>query len=319
MNQHPLQLAFEHLDDEASVDFRDALLARLLSDLGEPATARESGVPVGTEQQNGDEIELFDNLPEITVVGLKTRSRSGARLVSIAAAIVAILGIAVVTVRGPGRAGVDTRRDRAIAEAALLTADMVDRHWTGAAHRFDALTSRVAADLAATIPECVPYVDYAFDSPRREAATAGRVLVDENRQYLFQWVYVFSTEDAASRVMDKISEPSFVTCFNRLSEASFPVLVPGYTSTMTTVEASPITPYGDRQVVFGTYATSDLNPYPPPVFPTRTVNVFVQVGRGIVYVNPTPDFHENSDPHGDVDIAISAAVNALADALEARV
>jgi hypothetical protein len=299
MNRHPVSVALDRLDEEASAEFRDSLRAQLLFELAAPAAA-------------------VDDPPEITVTLFRSTGQRRSGLLRVAAAILAIAAAAVALVsRGPEPPGVDTSRDSAIANAALLTPDMVDQQWTGVTHTFDTFTSRRAADLAATVPECARYVDYAFDSPRRDAATAGGVLFSDARAYLFQWVYVFPTEEAASRVMDMISEPSFLACFNGFSEASYPVLVPGHTATMTTVAAPSIAPHGDRQVVFDTHSTGELF----PIFSDLSVeyvNVFVQVGRGIVYVNPIRDFHNGLDAHGPVEIAVSAAVNALTDALAAR-
>ena len=45
------------------------------------------------------------------------------------------------------------------------------------------------------------------------------------------------------------------------------------------------------------------------------MNVFVQVGRGIVYIDPITDEHDSKDPASMIESAVSAATTNLAEAL----
>jgi hypothetical protein len=201
---------------------------------------------------------------------------------------------------------VDTSRDAAVAESALLSAEQIGVSWA-ISHQWDAFTSRKIADVAASVPACADYVDFAFDSPRRDAPTAGRIFTSSPLFALTQWVYIFPTEAAATEAMDKIAEPGFVACFSEFMDTLFPQL--GSLATTTPIDALPLAAHGDRQVVLGQSIHVGGG--------TQTVmNAFVQVGRGIVYVNPTPDSsHDSLDPAGRLDTVLSAASANLADAV----
>ena len=155
---------------------------------------------------------------------------------------------------------------------------------------------------------CDAYVDYAFDSPRRQAVTAGRILGSAPLFALTQWVYIFPTEAAATRAMDKIAEASFAPCLSQFMDALMPKL--GGLSTTTIIDPPPLAPHGDRQVVLGqSIHFTDGG--------THTVmNTFVQVGRGIVYVNPTPDAHDSLDPASRLERVLTAATDNLRTALD---
>ena len=46
------------------------------------------------------------------------------------------------------------------------------------------------------------------------------------------------------------------------------------------------------------------------------MNAFVQVGRGIVYVNPTPDALDSLDPASRLERVLTAATDDLRNALD---
>ena len=114
-------------------------------------------------------------------------------------------------------------------------------------HEYDDYTTRVAADVAATVPSCAPYVDFVFDSPRRDTV-ASQMRYQTPRSFtLWDVVYIFPSESAASLVMDKIAEPEFLDCFTTYLEAATPVINPGGTSTSEVVDTPPLVEHGDRQ------------------------------------------------------------------------
>jgi hypothetical protein len=51
--------------------------------------------------------------------------------------------------------------------------------------------------------------------------------------------------------------------------------------------------------------------------PLFSINAFIQVDRAVVYVNPTPDFHDDRDPKSRVEVAMRAATDAVTAALKA--
>ena len=139
-------------------------------------------------------------------------------------AIVAALTVVLVNRRSEPN-GVDTSQDPAIAKSALFRLTSSDRVGTSPINSIAFVTS--VADVAASVPDCAPYVDYAFDRPRRVAVTTGRIFTGPPLFNLTQWVYIFPTEAAATAAMDKIAEPAFVPCFERFMDALFPQDVGG--------------------------------------------------------------------------------------------
>ncbi len=117
MSAHPIRTAFDHIDDEPSPEFRDALRVRFLADLARATatsatTAREEPIVTITEE-----------------APLLSRSRTRVVL-GIAAAIVAIAGLTVVVVNHRSQpVAVDTSRDPAIAKEALISVDQLGAGW----------------------------------------------------------------------------------------------------------------------------------------------------------------------------------------------
>ena len=157
-------------------------------------------------------------------------------------------------------------------------------------------------------------MDAAFDGPgRRSTTTSGRIF-GSLANTLTEWVYLFPSEEAASAAMDKIAEPGFIGCFTRFWEVLIPAYSPGATVTATPVASPTILPHGDRQVVVTlrpTYTVGSVTTSP------TVVSVFVQVGRGIAYIDPVTDQHDPTDPAGSIEQALSLATDALDKALAA--
>ena len=304
MSAHPIRTAFEHSGDEPSPEFRDALRVRFLAELVSPTAA------TGTPDREETIVTVTEETPRL--------SRSRTRVVlGIAALIVAIAGLTVVVITHRSQpAGIDTSRDPAIAKDAVISVDELGSGW-GISSNYPGLTSRTIADIAATVPGCAPYFDYAFDSPRRQAVTAGTIFDSPRGFALTQWVYIFPTKDAASKAMNKIAENGFVPCMNSFIEAMVPKIEPpGITVKVTSVAAPPMLPHGDRQVVVGQFNTFQQNGV--QLTSQTVMHVFVQVGRGIVYIDPSPDFHDSKDPKGPLEKAVAAATNDLKAALAAK-
>lgn len=301
MSVHPIREAFELAGDQPSAEFRDALRVRFLAELSVPvATAmpsREETIMTITEESHHTEPH-------------RKESRRRAVL-GVAAALIVVTGLTVVLINRRSETDhVDTSKDPAIAKEALVGDDEIGSGWL-VSHARDNWTSPIVASQAATIDECAPYLDYAFDSPNRKAVTSGKVFEQPSLYWTTQWVYLFPTEAAASEAMDKISEPGFAPCLNRLREKMYNVNPRGAPTTVTTVDAVPMLPHGDRQIVLGQHGT--FGSFGNLSF--TIMNVFVQVGRGIVYVDPNPDFHKSTDPAGPLEKVVSAATDHLATAL----
>jgi hypothetical protein len=309
MSGHPIRRALEHLEEQASPPFRDALRIRFLAEIQQPNTATAADDTVRVEG-SADREEIIMVAIEESPQREAKQSRRRAVL-GIAASIIVVAGLIVVVVNHRSdTASVDTSHDPEIAEDALVGVDELGSGYLETNAR-SAWTSRAVAAVAETIDACAPYVDYAFDSPTRGAETAGKVFETPKLYWMTQWVYLFPTEAAASKAMDKISEDGFALCLNQLREKMYNDNPRGAPTTVTTVDAPPMLSHGDRQVVLGQFGT--FGSYGNLTF--TIMNVFVQVGRGIVYVDPITDFHQSDDPAGSLEIAASTATQHLKTAL----
>lgn len=295
MKQHPISVAFGHVDATPSDAFRSELRERFLDSL----------------HPGNDSDHVTVLLDDDTVTVVESRPASGRRwkvVMGVAASIAVVAALtAVIVARRNESTAVDTSRDPAIANVALLDPDQFGSDWT-ISQEFSSLSSRQVAVVASGEATCAPYVDYAFDSPQRRAVTAGRILHRGDSFSLTQWVYIFPSEAAASTAMDKIAEPGFVTCFNDFMGELMTGLV-GTRTFVTTVSAPPLTSHGDRQVVLGQSGRVVGN---PGTF--TLMNVFIQVGRGIVYVDPTLD--DGSTDTANIEKAYDEATISLTKALD---
>ena len=302
MSLHPIQMALESLDEPASQDFRTTLHTQLLTQLGQDVT------PASSTATTFEPVELR---PTNARPYHESRSRA---LLSIAAAIVVVAALTAVFInRTSDSTAVDTSRDPEIAAAALIDPNDLGPHWV-IQPAYRAFTSRVAAEVAATVPACAPYVDYAFDSPGRNAVTAERKFLNPIQTTMYQWVYVFPTVNQATRVMDKVAQSSFLPCFTGFYEASVPIQDGNYDVGVTLADTTTVRAHGDRQVKFAT-ALKFVGPGIDGSRTLTTMNIYIQVGRAVVYIDPIRDVKD--DPNGNMERAMNAAVAALTAALNA--
>jgi hypothetical protein len=292
MSRNAISDAFESVDVTPSAAFRQRLRGEFL-----------------TAVVQGEASDGIEGAPTVTVIGTARPPQRRLKVVLGAAAAISVVAAltAVVLNRHSEPSAIDTSRDPAIAGSSLLSPKQVGVSWQ-INQQYDSFTSRDVANVAATVPSCAAYLNYAFDSPGRQAATAGRIFSSSPLFALTQWVYIFPTEAAATRAMERIAEPAFVPCLNQFMDALSPKLA-GSPSNTTTVAAPPLAEHGDRQVVLGQSIVLPFGTY-------EVMNVFVQVGRGIVYVNPTPDALDSLDPASRLEKVIAAATNDLGTALD---
>jgi hypothetical protein len=304
-------VALESLDEPASLEFRTLLHTRLVAELGQDPTSAASQT-VMTEVIDRDDVE---GDPVVGPSTTRPHRTSRAQLVlGIAAAIAVIAALAaVIAGRRPDPAVVDTSHDGEIATAALIPPTELGSGWR-IQSAYTAFTSRVAAEVAATVPSCAAYVADAFDSPGRNAVTAERKFANPITTTMYQWVYVFPTQEQATRVMDKLSESAFQTCFTGFYEASVPVQDPRYKVTMTLADTPRLRAHGERQIAFATAQKFEGPGLNGPRTLT-TVNTYIQVGRAIAFVDPIRNVHD--EPDSPMERAMTAAANALTVALKA--
>ena len=297
MKPNPISNAFDHVEVDPSPTFRDNLRAQFVAAMTHP----EQDQTINKRAEDGVTVAVIE-APTIE----PKKQRRPSIIVGIAAAIIVIAALAVVVLTRPSKqAAVKPSDDSAIAESALMTEQQL-KGWTilvGAN-----LTTRQVEEVAATVPACTPYLDYAFDSPRRDAVTRERDFRGTTSNVLTQLVYLFPTEAAATEAMNKIAEPGFVPCFNTFISALTATGGAPKADT-STAEAPPFAEHGDRQIVVPQTLAYRGGP-------TQTViSFFVQVGRGIVYVDPLLLRSDPLDSKGNVEKTVAAATDALAAAL----
>jgi hypothetical protein len=293
-----LRAAVEGLDDQPSAAFDALMRERLFSAFvrGEALPHAEAGTQGG--------------LSDVVVVPAARRPR---RTLVVGAAAVTLLIGGLVWMYASRREEASSKADLAIAQAANIAADDLGLGW----QRVDVwahFTTRDEAALAASIPACTSYAALVLDAPERHAATSEMRYLSPKNMILWNNVSVFESRSAASAVMDKIAEPGFRTCWEQYLAASMPMLDPASTMTSESRDAPPLNQHGERQVAFDSF--NRLQTENGPVA-TTWVNVFIQIDRVIVYVNPVSDFHDSLDPKGSLDKAMSAATKAVELALDA--
>jgi hypothetical protein len=296
MKPNSISTAFDHVDVDASPTFRDNLRAQFVAAMAHP----EQDQTIGNRAEDGVTVAVIE-APSVQ----PEQQRRQSIIVGIAAAIIVIAVLAAVVLTRPSnRASVGPSDDSAIAESALMTEQQL-KGWT--VLDVAGSTSQMG-DIAEGIPACAPYVDYAFDSKGRDAVTKERDFRGAYARDLVQLVYIFPTEAAATEAMNKIAEPGFVPCFNAFID-NLTAVGGALKSDTTTAEAPTFASHGDRQVVLPQTLALRLGS-------TFTVVSFlVQVGRGIVYVDPLLLWSDPLDSKGTVGKTVAAATDALAAAL----
>ena len=255
-----------------------------------------------------------DSNPAGTDESTASRHQRMKVLLAVAASIALVAVLAVVIVNHQSEpAEVDTSRDPEIAKAAIIEPSDIGVSWS-VTHLWGDLTSRSIAESAATVPECEAYLDYAFDTAGRQGVTAGRQFGIPGSELITwiitQWVYIFPSEKAASQAMDKIAEPGFLPCFDHV----LPLMYPGK-GTASRLDPLPVASHGDRQIVIGQHLVFGASPGDGGI-PVDTMNVWVQIGRAVVFVDPGTDSYDSLDPASRIERAVSAATDALQAALD---
>ncbi|MEY2415964.1 MAG: hypothetical protein QOH53_1298 [Ilumatobacteraceae bacterium] len=316
MNRHPILIALDALDDEPSAEFSEAMRARLYAELVQASDSSDAPLVDERLTPTEVEVEVDEQGGRTNIRAFEPRSkRSGSALAAVAGIVlVAALAITVATRRSEPTASDTT--DHEIADTALISLTDLGSLW-GDSHAYDDFSTRDQALLAAGIPGCAPYVDSVFDGPLRQAATSQkhfhyRGASSSSSSILSDVVSVFPSKAAASKVMDKIAEPAFRSCFASYLEAEAPRLSSGDVLTSHIRDAPPLVEHGYRQIAFETVNLLRLS---NGLVPLTSVNIFIQIDRSIVYINPVVDGHDSLDPTSALEIVMNAATNSLTRAL----
>jgi hypothetical protein len=300
MTRHPLQAVLEELDYQPAPGFREALRTQLLADLA-TTDATQSDPYLGASYD-------ADEPQEITVLQKVDRSPSAPprirSLIGIAAAVIIAAGVTVVIVnhRNSTTTPVDNSADFAIAGAALISVDQLGPGW---APEFVIGQSWAQfQELFAAQPECAEY--NAAVLPQEATAGAVTSFINLQTQVIGETLTIYSSRDAASRVMDSIDAPEFPDCFFAWWDAASRIGFPGSGPSTTGFNIAPPAPHGDRQIAFGMETLTSVDSR------TRLYhNVWIQVDRSITSITVSPDGLGSDNPAGNLEKAISASIALL--------
>ena len=306
MTRHPLQAVFEQLDYQPSPGFREGLRSQLLTEL-----ATTDAIPTDTQLDAGDDVH---EAQEVTVLKKIDRSPSAPprtrALIGIAATLIIAAGVTAVVINHRSSTPVENSADFAIARAALISVDQLGPGWAPREIPSGPTWAEFRALFAAQ-PECAEYTA-AVRPLEGAAAGAMGVLVNLQSQEISEGLTIYSSRDAASRVMDSIESPAFQNCFFTTFDTASRIDFPGTGPTTTSFTLAEPAPHGDRQVAFGQETRTAIDGR------TRLFHdIWIQVDRSIIFLVVSPDGLASDDPAGNLERSIAAAIASLDRAMSA--
>ena len=301
MTRHPLQAVLEELDYQPAPGFREALRAQLLADLATTDAARsDPHLDANDDADEPQEITVLKKVDRSPSAPLRARA-----LIGIAAAVIIAAGVTAVIVnhRNSTTTTVDNGADFAIAGTALISVDQLGPGWAPEVV-VDPLSWANFEELFAAQPECAEY--NAAVLPQDATAGAITSFVNLQHQTIGEILTIYSSRDAASRVMDSIDAPEFQNCFFATWDAASRIGFPRSGPSTTGFNIAPPSLHGDRQIDFGMETRTSIDSR------TRLYhNVWIQVGRSIISIVVSPDGLGSDNPAGNLEKAIAASLASL--------
>lgn len=323
MTANPLSLAFAAIEPDDNAAFQAVLKARLLDELRRRDTNHD-GTVGGPAQTVGIESRRDSALiEELTLEPAQPRARLGPRHWPwLAAAAVALAaGLATTTVRhrnptvatGPGGStapsvmvsgldAVSIAKDQAIGKAAIFDPAQIGATWSEST-----LQLQPPATSAMGVAACDPFRGKPALDPTYDATTTQKLFSRTEGSNTFEIVRVMPTAAVATAYMDSISDSAYPACYGGLIDAS----MPGQSKTTILYLPQLASQAGDRALLIAT-DTRYLNGS------AVKLNVWVQVGRVVVQVNPSPDSYELDDPQSEIQKVINLAVTTTKAALQSH-
>lgn len=310
MSSDVIRAAVDLADGEPSSTFLAELRARLLAQ-------GTSAVEPATEQPERE--EEAEVIVEERVVPDIRKPRRRTVWLAAAAVLAALVGAGVViSLRDDPPSDdtltdVDAREAQPLAEAALMTPEVFREGWS----ELDAYPVQVLAQInsetRATYPECAVLTSFGLMQPTTKSVTAHRDFVNGAVPMLHD-VWVFASAEDASKAMDIIAGGIFPKClfdlFDRTTARGTRVPANSDSHEWDVPNVSELLPHGDRQVIIGQkidyslyQGGSTVHVYP------EAINVFVQVGRAIGFVDP--QYLSDLGPNSNVERTVTAMTNQL--------
>jgi hypothetical protein len=307
VNSNPVRAAADLIDAEPSREFLRALRARLLAD-GTPAEASTT-----TQQPSA----LASETAEEYVMLAPNPNRSGpsrrVQVIVLAAAVCVVAVAAIVIINRPGHTSSGGLRDvnpteaSPLAAAAKILPDAVGPLWSQVDDFNGSTYADVSAEVITAVPDCAQLKSVGLLQPTTKSVLFHQDFLNGPAPMLHD-VWVFATPADASRAMDVIDGDVYPGClfsfFDHLTPLSSGVKA---TSASRSFDIPPIASQGDRQIVIGQmihYVLSVGGTIDP-----QAVNVFVQVGRAIAFIDP--QYFDDVGPTSNVVEAITASTDAL--------
>jgi hypothetical protein len=314
--------ALAAIEPEDYAAFEAVLKARLLDELRRRTTSHDAtvGDPASTVEHRRD-IALTEELT-LEPLRLQERVRRLHWPLLAAAAVTLAAGLATtvvvrhrnptvatrpgsptgpsVTVSGPDAASI--AKDQAIAKAAIFDPAQIGATWSESTRELQPPTTSDMGLAACNVFRGKPAV-----SPTYDATTAQKLFSRTIGSSTFEIVRVMPTAALATEYMDSISDSAYPACYGGLIEAS----MAGQSKTTILYLPQLATQPGDRALLITT-DTRDLNGS------AVKFNVWVQVGRIIVQMNPSPDLYEPDDPQSEIQRVMKLAVETAKAALQSH-
>jgi hypothetical protein len=146
----------------------------------------------------------------------------------------------------------------------------------------------------------------AFD-PTYDATITQKLFSRTERSNTFEIVRVMPTAAIATAYMDSISDSAYPACFGGLIDES----MPGQSKTTILYLPQLASQPGDRALLIATdtrYVSGSALKF----------NVWLQVGRIVLQVNPSPDSYEPDDPQSEIQKVMNLAVETAKAALQSH-
>ena len=203
-------------------------------------------------------------------------------------------------------APVNNSADFAIARAALISVDQLGPGWAPESTVSPSSSWAEFRELFAAQPECAGYTA-AVHSLEATAAGAMASHINLKGQVISEELTIYSSKDAASRVMDRVEATGFQNCFFATYDAASSIGFPGSGPTTTSYNIAPPPPaHGDRQISFGQETRTLVDSQ------TRLFhNVWVQVDRSIIHIVVSPDGFGSDNPAGNLEKSIATSIALL--------
>jgi hypothetical protein len=290
MNPNIVASAIDQVDAEPTAEFLDDLRLRLLAGLtdgsGEsdhaPSRRLDSSAPAPLNEY----VSLSDAPP---AAGLNRRLVQGALAAAVLVSLVATAAIVVTRIDDTRRStgelnDVNAQDALPLAHQAFIAADTLGQTYRETELPLpESVENKLAADTRVAMPECEILPLVGLMQPSSKAVSPSQFF-NGFLGGVAHTVLVFATPEDATKAMDVIEGDVYPACRFDLFDRMIPLEGLGQTASSEPWAAVPTIPaHGDRQIVFGQYTKFTGGTGSSEAF---YVNVFVQVGRAISWMNP---------------------------------